>query len=217
MTVVVMSAERALFTDLLDSVLTGRGYEVVSAPPRRDLLVETVSSRQPCIALVDHLTDGQQELDDLVRRLRDAGPGTAIVVVSSDHRRSSVEVALDAGARAYLHTSSALETLLQSLCRVRIGEVVIDVPQPRVIEGCEAAQVRRLASELTAREWQCLGLLIDGMSTARISARLGITALTVRSHVQSVLCKLGVHSRLEATSLAVRYDLLALRPRLRAS
>ncbi|PVZ04587.1 LuxR C-terminal-related transcriptional regulator [Actinomycetospora cinnamomea] len=209
---IVMSGERALFTDLLGSVLTDHGYRVVCAPARHDLLVDAVSSHRPRMVLADHLSDREQEPGSLVRRLRRAGPGTAIILVSSDHRRSSVEVALGAGANAYLHTSSALDTLLQSLRRVRSGEVVINIPRPLTAGRSEAAEVQRLANELTAREWQCLELLLDGVSTAQISARLGIGTVTVRSHVQSILYKLGVHSRLEATSLAVRYDLLAVRP-----
>ena len=70
------------------------------------------------------------------------------------------------------------------------------------------AHARRLVSLLTEREIECLSLLVEGVSTREMERRLGIATLTVRSHVQSMLSKLGVHSRLEAASLAVRHDLL---------
>jgi len=53
-----------------------------------------------------------------------------------------------------------------------------------------------------------LGFLVEGLDTSAMAARFGISQATVRSHIQAVLTKLGVHSRLEAASLAVRYHLL---------
>lgn len=66
---------------------------------------------------------------------------------------------------------------------------------------------------LTAREREVLGLLAEGASTATIAARLVITSATARKHVQSLLAKLGAHSRLEAVAVATRAGLLAERPR----
>ena len=68
--------------------------------------------------------------------------------------------------------------------------------------------MHRLAAYLTIRERQCLGLLVEGLDTAQMAVRLGVSPATVRTHVQSLLTKLGVHSRLEAASLAVRHRLL---------
>ena len=68
--------------------------------------------------------------------------------------------------------------------------------------------MQRLAEFLTTRERQCLQLLVDGQDTAQMAQQLGVSPATVRTHVQSLLTKLGVHSRLEAASLAVRYRLL---------
>jgi two-component system, NarL family, nitrate/nitrite response regulator NarL len=67
---------------------------------------------------------------------------------------------------------------------------------------------RRLASHLTGRERQCLALLVEGLDTVAIARKLAVSQATVRAHIQSVLTKLGVHSRLEAASFAVRYHLL---------
>ncbi|MCU1659637.1 MAG: two component transcriptional regulator, LuxR family, partial [Pseudonocardiales bacterium] len=51
-------------------------------------------------------------------------------------------------------------------------------------------------------------LLAEGLDTAAMARRLGVSRTTVRSHVQAVLTKLGVHSRLEAASLAIRFGLV---------
>jgi DNA-binding CsgD family transcriptional regulator len=65
-----------------------------------------------------------------------------------------------------------------------------------------------MANYLTHRELECLALLAAGLDTAAMAARLGLSTTTIRSHVQAVLTKLGVHSRLEAASLAMRYHLV---------
>ena len=62
---------------------------------------------------------------------------------------------------------------------------------------------------LTPREYECLALVVSGMDTAAMSRQLGVSRTTIRSHVQSMLMKLSVHSRLEAAALAVQHHLLA--------
>lgn len=72
----------------------------------------------------------------------------------------------------------------------------------------ETADARQLAAHLTDREWECLGLLVQGLNTTAMSATLGISPTTARTHIQSLLTKLGVHSRLEAVALTLRTSLL---------
>jgi DNA-binding CsgD family transcriptional regulator len=59
---------------------------------------------------------------------------------------------------------------------------------------------------LTPREIEVLEAISDGLSTAKIASLLGISSATVRSHVKSLLAKLGLHSRVEAISLVLRSD-----------
>ena len=68
--------------------------------------------------------------------------------------------------------------------------------------------MHRLAAYLTIRERHCRRPLVEGLDTAQMAVRLGVSPATVRTHVQSLLTKLGVHSRPEAASLAVRHRLL---------
>jgi DNA-binding NarL/FixJ family response regulator len=76
----------------------------------------------------------------------------------------------------------------------------------------EATQAHRLATHLTRREWQCLELLVHGMSTSSIADSLGVSTTTARTHIQALLTKLGVHSRLQAVALTIRTSLLAGSP-----
>lgn len=72
----------------------------------------------------------------------------------------------------------------------------------------DAAHAHRLAAYLTDREWQCLELLARGLNTRAMAHQLNVSITTVRTHVQSLLAKLGVNSRLQAVALAVRTALL---------
>ena len=69
--------------------------------------------------------------------------------------------------------------------------------------GHATADLRRLTA-LTDRERQVLSLIADGQSQKQVALSLGISVKTVGAHVQNLLVKLGVHSRVEAVALAVR-------------
>ena len=144
-------------------------------------LLQRVRAVRPDVCVVDrHFTDG----DAVVR-------------------------ALESGAAGYVHKSRGVTALATAIHRVAHGEVVVDLPSWRGPKRSPAAaDAFRLATYLTKRERECLEMLVEGLGTAAMACRLGVSGTTVRTHVQSLLTKLGVHSRLEAASLAVRHGLL---------
>ena len=72
------------------------------------------------------------------------------------------------------------------------------------VRGFDAAL---LAQHLTRREREVLGLLVEGESSQSISSSLSLSPHTVRTHIQNILTKLQVHSRFEAVSFALRFDM----------
>jgi DNA-binding NarL/FixJ family response regulator len=88
----------------------------------------------------------------------------------------------------------------------RIAQLTRTAPPPRPADDAETAH--RLAAHLTEREWQCLELLATGLDTQALARALSVSVTTVRTHVQSLLAKLGVNSRLQAVALTVRTGLL---------
>ncbi|MEV4312473.1 helix-turn-helix transcriptional regulator [Actinocrispum sp. NPDC049592] len=89
----------------------------------------------------------------------------------------------------------------------RLADLARHATMPRP-DANEIADARHLAAHLTDREWECLGLLVQGLNTTAMSTTLGISPTTARTHIQSLLTKLGVHSRLEAVALTLRTSLL---------
>jgi two-component system nitrate/nitrite response regulator NarL len=91
------------------------------------------------------------------------------------------------------------------------GEIVVPtkVASPRVVRRtAEEESAALLAGQLTPREKEVLAQLVGGKDNAEIARNLEVSANTVRTHVQSILTKLGVRSRLQAAAFAVRHQVV---------
>lgn len=136
-------------------------------------------------------------------------PSTAVVMLTISQHDDDLFDALKAGALGYLLKGTDPARLPHALRGVLAGQAAL--PRPlvaRVIaEFRDQSARRRLptsgggAVTLTNREWQVLDLLRDGLTTAQIASRLFISAVTVRTHVSSILRKLGVNNREAAIRL----------------
>jgi two-component system, NarL family, nitrate/nitrite response regulator NarL len=210
---VVIGDDHAVFLDALSAVLTEHGCRVTKATTIPDTLV-AVGRRQPDVCLVDrHFAAGDDGIGAL-GRISAASPRTKVLMLSADGDSDSIMQAMRAGAAGYVHKTRGVAVLKQTIERVLRGEVVVEVPsapgvRPQLARRQDAL---RLARYLTARERQCLALLVAGQDTTAMARSLGVSAATVRTHIQALLTKLGVHSRLEAAAFAVQHGLLSGRP-----
>jgi DNA-binding NarL/FixJ family response regulator len=111
--------------------------------------------------------------------------------------------ALTIGVAGYLRKDQRIDHLVAILERCTQGEQVIDEALMRRLDRSvgERQRHRTLLGELTAREREIADLFKEGLNTAQMVERLGISESTVRTHVQGILGKLGVHSRVEAVPL----------------
>jgi two-component system nitrate/nitrite response regulator NarL len=206
---VVLADNHAVFMDGLTAVLTQSGYEVLAAAGTAIFLIEKVRALRPDLCIIEsRFSDGIAA--DAIPELARVSPATKVVMLTDDDEPETLRRSLRAGAVGYLHKSRGVPALLEALRRVVAGEVVVEATfAPSRSAGSQPSrQLRLLAKYLTPRELECLALLADGCSTSTIARRLGVSTTTIRSHVQAVLTKLGVHSRLEAASLAIRYGLV---------
>ncbi len=206
---VVIGDDHAVFLDALSAVLTEQGCAVTKATTIADT-VSAVSKRQPDICLVDrHFAAGLDGIGAL-GEIMSASPRTKVLVLSADGNSDAIMRAMRAGAAGYVHKTRGVSVLKQTIERVLRGEVVVEVPAAPGAGRQLARQqdALRLAGYLTARERQCLALLVAGQDTAAMVSTLGVSAATVRTHVQALLTKLSVHSRLEAAAFAVQHGLL---------
>ena len=118
--------------------------------------------------------------------------------------------ALGAGLRGVLSRDATQEEIEAAVQAVHAGLIVVSgtelpglLPQARPVSGV-------LAEPLSEREIEVLDLIAEGLSNKLIAYRLGISEHTVKTHVASILAKLGAASRTEAVSQAIRRGLVNL-------
>jgi DNA-binding NarL/FixJ family response regulator len=130
-------------------------------------------------------------------------PNTLLIAVTALEDARLVKEAAKAGFHGYLTKASNLPQFVSSVRAILEGEMMFP---KRMTRGDGTASVRQtsfLANQLTAREREVLALLSRGATSQSIADAMGIAPNTVRTHVQNVLSKLQVHSRLEAVAFAV--------------
>jgi two-component system nitrate/nitrite response regulator NarL len=205
-TSIVLGDDHAVFVESLVSVLVGAGFRVPAVARSLTGTIEAVRHHRPDVCLLGRRFsdgDGVTAID----RLIGASPVTRILILAADDDTDAMRQAVRLGAAGYVHKTWGIRKLVHALERVVDGAVVLDAPRVTSARS-DVSEAHRLAAHLTARERECLALLVEGLDTSAMTLRLGVSTTTVRSHVQALLTKLGVHSRLEAATFAVRYDLI---------
>ena len=206
----VLADEHVMFLDGLSSVLAHLGHRVIAAVSTHADLLANVRAFRPQLCVTDlRLQDGGGISD--IAELADACAGTRVVVLTADRDPETLHDSLRAGAAGFVHKSRSLMVLVDALTRVASGDTVVEAslgPAAKSDDPDCPLYLQRGVDSLTPREMECLGMITAGLDTAAMAQALGISSPTVRSHVQSVLTKLGVHSRLEVAAMATRYRLV---------
>jgi two-component system, NarL family, response regulator NreC len=207
---VLLADEQALFREAMRVVLSSQDdLQVVSeAKDGRQAVAEAVRV-QPDVALLDAMLpngDGIHAAAQIVDRVP-----TCRVIVFSGHEDERVLLdALEAGAAGYLSKESPLVDLIEATRAVHRGEALVPprmlgaVLQRLIQRRRERDAALRRVGGLTRREREVLGLLAQGADNDEIAQRLVISPETARTHIQNMLGKLGVHSRLEAAAFVVQ-------------
>lgn len=139
--------------------------------------------------------------------IRQAFPKMQILVLTSFKEGELIKKALEAGAIGYLLKDVSAEDLARAIRSAYAGRATLSPEAAQsLVETTNLPPAPGL--DLTEREREVLSLMVDGLSNIQISIKLGVSASTIKSHVSNVLSKLGVASRTEAVSLALRNRIL---------
>jgi DNA-binding NarL/FixJ family response regulator len=214
-----MSSPRVLVADAdaptrvgLRMALAEAGFEIAAEAGAAEAAVESALAGALDLALLDVDLPGGGI--DAARRIAARVPGIKIVLLSGHPNGEELVAAVLAGASGYLGKDISRTRLPQALRAVVDGEVAL----PRrytghLLEALRGRDVRRALvaartnTTLSEREWEVLQMLAGEASTAEMAQALGISEVTVRRHVGSLLAKLGVPDRASAADV--------LRPRSR--
>lgn len=211
----VVADDHRLLAEALATALQLRGHRVLAVGTPVAAAAELVLHRRPEVCLLGVAQPGTPGLLDAVRRIRRERPEVGVVVLGGVGSLAGVAAALAAGVAGYVRQDERIEVVERALTRVRAGEIAIapdllhavfqHLLRPVAEADDEAVRLLRL---LTRREVQVLTRIAEGEDTREIAEGMAIAPSTARTHVQRVLMKLGVRTRLEAAAVAARTGLL---------
>jgi DNA-binding NarL/FixJ family response regulator len=181
-------------------------FDAVLIDPADDVVLR-VRQWEASVVLLDLNLERAGSGDDLIPAL---SRGCAVVVLTAENDQARWGECLLAGAVGVLAKSSPLEDVVTAVGRAARGEAVVTDSQR--MSWLRAADHQRVQTEsalapfrrLTPREEEVLAALVDGKPAVEIADRATVSEATVRSHIRSVLTKLGVGSQLQAVAKARR-------------
>jgi two-component system nitrate/nitrite response regulator NarL len=207
-TTVYIAEDHPVFREAVARAVTSREeFELLGATRDGQTALDEIRALRPAVALLDR---GLPTLDgvEVVRAIVDDGLETRVVMLSADSSSGLVYDVVRLGVAGFLTKAATLEEICDTIAAVARGETVLaqEVQSGLVTELREREQQNRPL--LTDRESQVLSLIADGLSGPEIGQRLYISSSTVKTHVKSVLEKLGVSDRAAAVAEAMRRGLI---------
>jgi two-component system NarL family response regulator len=165
--------------------------------------IEEYRKHQPDVTLMD-LRLPQMNGVDAIGRIRLEFPNARIIVLTTFDGDEDIFRALQAGARGYLLKGMSGEELMEAIRSVYAGKSRIPAPV------AERLAERMSAPALTSRETEVLQLIVGGNSNKEIAGALNISEATVKTHINSLLGKLGVTDRTQAATTALQRGIVHL-------
>jgi DNA-binding NarL/FixJ family response regulator len=196
-----------------DHTLVRRGFrrlleddaeiDVVGEASDGDEVVRLAADLHPQVVVMDCAMPRTSGLV-ATRRILDADPGVAVLMLSMHAEETLVRQALDAGARGYILKNALDLDLSAAIHRVAAGERVLDpnVAGPAVKDGRKSA--------LSPRELEVLQLICSGQSNREIAASLKLSVNTVAVHRANIMNALGIHKAAELVVYAIQHGLVAI-------
>ncbi len=169
--------------------------------------VEATAALAPDVVLMDLLMPVMNGVE-AIRAIKAAHPEIEAVALTSVLEDRMVIDAVEAGAAGYLLKETGPETLFEAIRAAHRGEVRLDPrAQKRLLREVRTPTMRE---SLTPRETDTLRLVAKGLANKEIAARLGVSEVTVKTHVSSILSKLDLQSRTQAALFALKEGLTGL-------
>lgn len=201
---VLIADDHPLTRDALAGLLTANGFDVVAQASGGLEAIARAGELRPDLVVLD-LTMPDMDGLTALPRIREASPGSSVVVLTAAEDDTNLLTAIRLGAAGYLLKNEPPERIVEFLRGVAQGEAALSgAVARRLLEQVRDGSLQHgvvpesIAERLSARELEVLLLLDQHLGTDEIAQRLFISEHTVRSHVKNLLAKLGVSSRREA-------------------
>jgi NarL family two-component system response regulator LiaR len=211
--VVVVDDHPIVRQGLRSYLSTREGIEVVGDAGDGESAVAMVGELAPDVVLMDLVMPGMGGLA-AIGAVVALGLGTRILVLTSFSSEDQVIPAIQAGAAGYLLKDASPEEVEAAVRAVAAGEGRLDPSLAAVVMAAAAGRGEADATgdaglaRLTPRETEVLRLLGEGLSNRALAERLFVAEKTVKTHVSSILAKLGLTDRTQAALFAVHHGLV---------
>lgn len=208
---VLICDDHVVFADSVAHLLTSRGMDVVAVTYDPSDAVRQLAKTQVDVCILD-FAFGSLSVVRHLPALQAAAPTAKMMILAGALDVAGIAACQAAGVHGFAEKRQSANEIIAIIEHVAAGRPVtpsnIGAASARSHNTPSTEMTRRLAMLLTPRERQVLSALVNGQDTVGLAKSLGITRATARSHVQSMISKLNVHSRLEAATTAVRNGLL---------
>jgi two-component system nitrate/nitrite response regulator NarL len=206
----VVCDDHRIFAESLAVALQSRGYTVLAVATTAAESTAVVTEHRPDICLLDLYLPRREDGLEVARDIRAHQRETKVLVLVDVADPLIHARAINLGVAGITRKDQTLDTIETALKQVGAGLAAFEAEPVHDVGPGRAAMLPRQQSRpcLTYRELEVLRRITDGENTTQIARAMQISSSTVRTHVQHVLTKLGVHSRLEATAIATRARLL---------
>ena len=202
---ILLCDDHVLLAEAMESLLRAAGHQVL-VTRRPDDALAVLGTERPDVCVLDlGFPDGDGI--DVLSKVRETSPETKVLMLSATRDPDLVRTALDLGASGYMCKDVGVVEVIRAVERVQQGDIMLDptvvkalAQRPRV----KTDDIEWLLSFLTRREREVLRRIVLGQSTEEMARDMQVSRSTARTHVQNVLQKLGVHSRLQAVAAVSR-------------
>ena len=194
--------------------LEGHGdLQIVAAAATVEEAVEAFADHHPDVVVSDYRMAGGTA-SDLINQLRDIDPAVRVLVLSAFDEQEFIVDSMSVGAHGYVSKTTSMADLAAMIRRVATGQLILEgATAAAVVAGLrtrsdEPAPAPAAAPVLSAREVEVLAGAANGLTNREIADRLGLSDLTVKTHLSRIFSKLGARDRASAVSIAVRSGMI---------
>jgi DNA-binding NarL/FixJ family response regulator len=215
--VVVVDDHRSFAEALRVALDLERGVEVAAVCHDGAEALAAVRRKRPHVVLMDLRMPGVDGIA-ATKAVLEARPEARVVVLSGHDEEADVAQAVEAGAAGFLSKTVPMKDVARMVRAAARGEQLMAPEEVRRMMTVarrrrdQTSALRERVGRLSRRETEILQRMAQGLPPAEIARELDISANTLRTHVQNILFKLRVHSKMEALAAAIRFGKVRVEP-----